>query len=137
MKCRWSVLFLFTCLRALPQTQTCPVNINFANGDLSHCFAYTGNNAGGNGPTAIKQTYDSNETAPSGTQGARIISEYNLSSVPGIKIITAASNDPFGGFPTIPTINGYSYNYSIMLGSTAFTRGGGGGGFGVGGGGGG
>ncbi len=53
MKCWWSVFFLFVCLRSVSQTQTCPVNINFANTDLTHWFAYTGNNANGNGPEAI------------------------------------------------------------------------------------
>jgi hypothetical protein len=123
MKCRLSVLFLFICIRSLSQSQTCPVNINFATGDLTHWFAYTGNNISGNGSSAIKQTYDSNSAAPAGTRGARNITEYDLSSVQGIRVITAKSNDPFGGFTTIPTINGYSYNYSILLGSTAITHG--------------
>ena len=123
MKCRLSVLLLFICVRSFPQTQTCPVNINFATGDLTHWFAYTGNNRFGNGTGAIMQTYDSNNSAPAGTRGAGTIPEYNLASVQGIRVITSRSTDPFGRFSTIPTINGYSYNYSILLGSTAITRG--------------
>jgi hypothetical protein len=124
MKCRLSVFFLFVCLRSFSQLQTCPVNINFATGDLSHWFAYTGNNGNGNGPGAIMQIYDSNRSAPSGTTGAKSIQEFDLSSVKGIQIITVRSNDQFGNFPTIPTINGYSYNYSILLGSTSIRSGG-------------
>ncbi|MDP4130477.1 MAG: gliding motility-associated C-terminal domain-containing protein [Bacteroidota bacterium] len=123
MKCRLSVLLLFICCRSFSQTQACPVNIDFASGDLTHWYAYTGNNGAGNGPTAIIQKYDSNNSAPSGTRGAKTLPEFNLGSVPGIQVITTRSNDPFGGFPTIPTINGYSYNYSILLGSTSITRG--------------
>jgi hypothetical protein len=122
MKCRLSVLFLFICLRSFSQSQTCPVNINFATGDLSHWYAYTGNNGNGNGPGAIMQIYDSNLNAPQGTRGARTIHEFDLGTVQGIQVITSRSNDPFGGFSTIPTINGYSYNYSIRLGSTAITN---------------
>src|SRR5450755_1503566 len=130
MKCRLSGLFLFICLRSFPQAQTCPVNINFATGDLSHWYAYTGNNRNGNGSSAILEKYDSIFSAPSGTRGAITIQEYGLPTVNGIRIITFKSTDPFGGFPTIPTINGYSYNYYILLGSTSITRGNGGNGSG-------
>ena len=124
MKCRLGILLLLViCQRSFSQTQTCPVNINFASGDLTHWYAYTGNNQGGNGPDAIKQKYDSNANYPVGTRNAKALSEYNLSSVQGMKVITSATNDPFGGFLTIPTINGYSYNYSIQIGSTAISRG--------------
>src|SRR5450432_33335 len=123
MKCRFSVYFLLICLQSISQTQTCPVNINFATGDLTHWYAYTGNNQRGNGPSAIMQRYDSNTSAPGGTIGAKSITEFNLSSIRGIKVITTSTNDPFGYFPTIPVINGFSYDYSIMLGSTAITRG--------------
>jgi hypothetical protein len=122
MNCRLSILLLFIGFRSFCQTQTCPVNINYASGDLTHWFAFTGNNKGGNGRYAIIQKYDSNRNVPTGTRGAKSISEYNLSAVQGIQVITSKTNDPFGGFPTIPTINGYSYNYSILLGSTAITR---------------
>jgi hypothetical protein len=125
MKCRLSVLFVFIWFHSFPQTQTCPVNINFASGDLTHWFAYTGNNSDGNGSSAVKQKYDSGSTAPNGTIGAFFLTEYQLPSKAGIQVITSRTNDPFGGFPTIPTINGYNYQYSILLGSTAITRGGG------------
>jgi hypothetical protein len=99
------------------------VNINFASGDLTHWYAYTGNNRDGNGPGAIKQKYDSINNAPSGTRGAKTLPEFNLNSVRGVQVITTQGTDPFGGFPTIPTINGYAYHYSILLGSTAVSRG--------------
>jgi hypothetical protein len=121
MKCRLSVLFVLIWVQSFSQIQTCPVNINFAAGNLTHWYAYTGNNADGNGPSAIKERYDSSNNAPSGTIGASLISEYQLPSRNGIRVITDRTNDPFGGFPTIPTINGYNYAYSILLGSTAIT----------------
>src|SRR5579863_1648720 len=133
MKYRMTVLILLICFRSFSQTQTCPININFATGDLSHWYAYTGNNANGNGQSAIKETYDSTKTAPIGTQGASLIPEYLLPSRTGIQIITTKSNDVFGGFPTIPTLNGYNYGYSILLGSTAISRNGGPNGTGAGG----
>jgi hypothetical protein len=124
MMCRWVVFFLFICFRSFSQSQTCPVNINFASGDLTHWYAYTGNNERGNGQTAIMQRYDSTSLAPSGTIGAKTEPEYNLGGVRGIQVLTARGGiDMFGGFQTIPTINGYSYNYSILLGSTSITRG--------------
>jgi PKD-like domain/CHU_C Type IX secretion signal domain len=123
MKCRLSVLFLFIWFRSFSQMQTCPVNINFASGDLTHWYAYTGNNSDGNGEGAIKERYDSSVSAPTGTRGAFFLTEYGLPSKAGIQVISSRTNDPFGGFPTIPTINGYNYNYSILLGSTAITRG--------------
>ena len=125
MKCGLGVLLLLLSLQAFPQMQTCPVNINFASGDLTHWYAYTGNNKDGNGPGAIKQLYDSNSNAPYGTRGAITIQEYNLPAVNGMQVITESSTDLFGYFPTIPTINGYNYMYSIKLGSTAVTRNGG------------
>jgi gliding motility-associated-like protein len=36
----------------------------------------------------------------------------------GIKVITTSTNDLYGGFQTIPVINGYSYGYSVQIGST-------------------
>jgi PKD domain-containing protein/CHU domain-containing protein len=108
--------------RAFSQDQSCPVNINFLQGNLTHWEAYIGNNKNGNGPGAIKTVYDSTRPAPTGTIGVNIISEYNLPAVPGIQVITSPKYDFFGGFPTIPTINGYQYNYSILLGSTSITR---------------
>lgn len=123
MQCRWSVLFLFVCLRTFSQSQTCPANINFASTDLTHWYAYTGNNGNGNGPTAIMMRYDSNASYPTGTRGTHNIQEYNLNAVRGIEVLTTKTIDEFGGFSTIPTINGYNYGYSIKLGSTSITRG--------------
>lgn len=88
------------------QTQTCPTNINFNTGDLSNWAAETGLV---NGP---KTNY------PAPNTGVSTINEYAISKT-GIKVITSAGTDTYGGFTTIPTINGYSYNYSIQLGSTA------------------
>jgi PKD-like domain/CHU_C Type IX secretion signal domain len=124
MKCRRTLTFLFFCYHAFSQTQTCPLNINFATGDLTHWYAYTGNNRLGNGPSAIMQRYDSNNNAPQGTRGAQTIQEYGIGTI-GILVNTTNNSDPFGGFPTIPTINGYRYGYSIKLGSTSITHGGG------------
>lgn len=107
---------------AFSQSQSCPININFSQGSLTHWAAYTGNNKSGNGPTAIIVRYDSTKPAPTGTENVNTIYEYNLPSVPGIKVITSPGFDFFGGFPTIPTINGYQYNYSILLGSTSISR---------------
>ena len=121
MKIRLVVILLFIVSAAFSQVQTCPININFSTGDLSHWYAYTGSNANGNGPSAILKTYDSTVAAPTGTLGTTSISEYNLSSVPGIQTLVTASIDPFGGYATVPTINGYQYNYSIKLGSTSVT----------------
>jgi gliding motility-associated-like protein len=86
------------------QSQACPANINFANGDLSFWSARTGLVSG------AAQSY------PGPNSGVSIIKEYSLNTN-GIKVITTSSGDLYGGFPTIPTINGYSYNYSVQLGS--------------------
>ncbi len=115
-KCGICILLVLSCLRSICQSQTCPVNINFNTGDLTHWYAYTGNNLNGNGTSAIHAKYDSAKPAPSGTIGVRSIGEYQLGSVLGIEVKTTNGTDPFGGFPTIPTINGYSYAYSIKLG---------------------
>ncbi|HEX6432234.1 MAG TPA: gliding motility-associated C-terminal domain-containing protein [Niastella sp.] len=91
------------------QFQTCPTNINFGTGDLSFWSATTGLMGG------ATQTYSPPNT------GLTTIPEYSISNT-GVQVITTSGSDPFGGFPTIPTINGYAYNYSIMLGSTATSR---------------
>jgi gliding motility-associated-like protein len=104
------------------QSQSCPININFSDGTLTHWDAYTGNNKAGNGPSAIMQIYDSSQSAPGGTIGAIAFPEYELPQVSGIRIITSQGIDPFGSFQTIPTINGYAYQYSILLGSTSVTN---------------
>ena len=128
LKTGWGCCFLFIFHSSFSQTQSCPININFSSGTLTHWFAYTGNNGitasnpDGNGPLAIKMTYDSNQTAPTGTIGAVTIPEYNLPSVNGIRVNTVNYSDPFGGFPSIPVINGYQYDYSILLGSTSITH---------------
>jgi gliding motility-associated-like protein len=116
------VLATVPALSASAQSQSCPININFSAGALNHWEAYTGNNQGGNGASAIKLTYDSSLQAPHGTIGATDFPEYNLPGVSGIQVITSQSIDPFGSFQTIPTINGYAYHYSILLGSTSVTN---------------
>lgn len=117
-------IWLLNASRTFSQSQVCPANINFSFGSLTHWYAYTGNNQSGNGPSAIKQRFDSTQAAPTGTIGAVTIPEYQLPSTNAIQVITTPGTDPYGGFPTIPTINGYAYNYSLLLGSTA-VRGGG------------
>jgi gliding motility-associated-like protein len=109
-------------LSSVEQAQSCPVNINFSDGTLTHWQAYTGNNQNGNGPTAIIVVYDSSQFTPSGTIGATNLPEYDLPSRTGISVITSQGTDAFGGFQTIPTINGYAYNWSILLGSTAVAQ---------------
>jgi len=112
---------LFVSPKIFSQAQSCPVNINFALDNLTHWEAYTGNNANGN-EDQTRLYYDSTKTAPGGTINVKAIAEFNLPSVTGIQVITAQGNDIFGGFQKIPTINGYSYNYSILLGSTSITH---------------
>jgi gliding motility-associated-like protein len=114
-----AVLATLPSLSAAAQSQSCPLNINFASGTLTHWEAYTGNNKLGNGPSSIIVVYDSSQSAPAGTIGATTFPEYNLPGVNGIQVITGQGSDPFGKFPTIPTINGYTYPYSILLGSTS------------------
>src|ERR1700722_15599349 len=107
MKLFLGVLCTLVFQRTYSQSQSCPININFSQGTLTHWEAYTGNNKNGNGPSAIKMTYDSLTTAPSGTEGVSAIDEYLLTSIKGIQVLASPNLDPFGGFPTIPTINGY------------------------------
>jgi gliding motility-associated-like protein len=106
---------LFFFIPALSQIQSCPANINFATGDLSFWSAKTGlvNGAGQNYP------------APN--NGVSVIPEYSI-PLTGINVITTPYNDLYGGFSTIPVINGVSYGYSVLIGSTAtsFNLGGGG-----------
>jgi hypothetical protein len=115
------IICLLIARYGLAQTQSCPLNNNFALGNLTHWEAYTGNNAGGN-PTHDTLTYDSSSSGSLGTLGVSTIYEYRLPSVPGIQVISSSSTDPFGNFATIPTINGYKYTNSILLGSTSITR---------------
>ena len=105
---------------ASAQLQTCPTNINFADGTLTHWFAYTGTFIQNtNRAPSIKQAYDTISTLPSGTIGAVTIPEYGGSSMIGIEVLTSPTIDPFGGFTTLPNINGYQYNYAIKIGSTS------------------
>lgn len=113
------VLATIPALSSVEQSQSCPVNINFSGGSLVHWEAYTGNNQTGNGDSAIKIVYDSTQPAPYGTIGATALPEYELPTVSGITVITSQGSDVFGGFQTIPTINGYAYRYSVLLGSTS------------------
>jgi hypothetical protein len=114
-------LLLFISPKVFSQAQSCPVNINFSADNLTHWEAYTGNNINGNNEQT-RQYYDSTKTAPAGTINVNAISEFNLPSVTGIQVITAQGNDFFGGYQKIPTINGYAYDYSILLGSTSITH---------------
>src|SRR5689334_16276684 len=82
---------------AAGQAQSCPVNINFSDGTVSHWRAYTGNNKDGNGPGAIRLTYDYSHSST----GPSALPEYNLPNVDGVTVITRQSTDPFGDFPTI------------------------------------
>jgi len=112
------VLAAITALSAAGQAQSCPVNINFSEGTIRLWTAYTGNNKDGNGPGAIKLTYDYSNSS----SGPSAIPEYLLPSVDGISVITSQGTDAFGSFPTIPTINGYAYHYAILLGSTSVAQ---------------
>jgi len=120
-------LFVLPFSQASGQDQACPVNSNFSQGTLTNWSAYTGNNRLGNGEISIKERYPETANAPGGTIGAVAIPEYQLPSVSGIKIITTSYSDLFGGFATIPRINGYQYAASVLLGSTSISRGGSGG----------
>ena len=121
MKYFLPVVWLFVVQASFAQTQSCPLNNSFSFGNLTHWEAVTGNNINGN-PAVDTLAYDSLTTSPSGTLGTRIIYEYNLPSVAGIQILSTSSTDAYGKFATIPTINGYKYTNSILLGSTAITR---------------
>jgi gliding motility-associated-like protein len=109
------VLSTIPALPSAEQSQSCPINIDFSNGSLTQWEVYTGNNKDGNGPGAIMTTYNPGN-------GQTSFPEYNLPSVSGVRVIAYQDNDPFGGFPMIPTINGYAYHYSVLLGSTSIAR---------------
>jgi hypothetical protein len=115
-------LSLFSFSRVSGQAQSCPVNSNFSQGNLTNWSAYTGNNKLGNGQLSIKETYSETAPFPGGTVGVVSIPEYQLPSVSGIKIISTSYADAFGSFQTIPKINGYQYAASVMLGSTSISR---------------
>lgn len=99
-------IMLWALLPATAQLQSCPTNINYATGDLSNWSATTGLVGG------------STKSYPSPNVGTSIIPEYTITST-AINVITTSGTDLYGGFATIPVINGYAYNYSIRLGSTA------------------
>jgi len=104
----WLVSFatFFTFSPAYSQLQSCPVNINFSAGDLSSWSAKTGLLGG------ASQNY------PAPNNGVSVIPEFSIAPI-GIRVITASNTDTYGGFQTIPVINGYSYGYSVQIGSTA------------------
>jgi gliding motility-associated-like protein len=91
---------------ALGQDQTCPLNINFSSGDISNWSAKTGLVGG------------SVTSYPAPNAGRSSIPEYSITTT-GIKVNTTGGTDKYGSFPIIPTINGYSYGYSIKIGSDA------------------
>ncbi|MBL7732521.1 MAG: gliding motility-associated C-terminal domain-containing protein [Chitinophagaceae bacterium] len=100
-----SMLLLLAKL-SVAQLQTCPPNISFSNGDLSFWGVRTGLVNG------------SNIILPPPNNGLTIVPEYTIGNT-GIEVMTAPTNDLYGSFPTVPTINGYNYGYSIKLGSTS------------------
>ena len=124
MKHFFPVLWLLVAQGAFSQSQVCPLNSNWSLGSLTHWQAYTGNNAAGNGiiTSSNRQFYDSTVGAPTGTIGNSGIYEFQLPTVLGIQILNGSTIDPFGGFATIPKINGYQYTNSILLGSTSITH---------------
>jgi hypothetical protein len=125
MKHFFPVVWLLVAQSAFSQSQVCPLNSNWSLGNLTHWEGYTGNNAGGNGirNSSNTQYYDSSTAAPTGTIGNSGIYEFQLPTVLGIQILTTSTIDLYGGFATIPKINGYQYTNSILLGSTSITRG--------------
>jgi len=104
----WVLIFaeFFIVSAVYSQLQSCPTNINFSDGDLSFWSAKTGLLGG------------PSRDYPAPNNGVSVISEYSIPPI-GIKVITNSSADLYGGFATIPVINGYSYGYSVQLGSTA------------------
>jgi hypothetical protein len=99
----FSTVFIFSPVYS--QLQSCPVNINFSAGDLSSWSAKTGLLGG------------ASKNYPAPNNGVKVIPEFSIPPV-GIKVITTSTNDLYGGFQTIPVINGYSYGYSVQIGST-------------------
>src|SRR5450432_1773581 len=95
---------VFTFSPVFSQNQTCPININFATGDLSLWSAKTGLVGG------------VNQNFPAPNNGVSVIPEYTITPT-GIEVITVPTTDLYGGFTTIPVINGYSYNYAVKIGS--------------------
>ena len=132
MKSLLGILFIFWGVPALAQLQACPANINFAQQALTNWTAQTGLFIPGSAHEPEQNdftNYPNTQAAPTGTIGASSISEYQLPSMNGINVISNSYSDYFGGFPTVPTINGYAYYYSVLLGSTAISKGGSTGGY--------
>src|SRR5580700_11031339 len=121
MKKIYPVFLLLVTQSAFSQSQVCPLNSNWSFDNLTHWFAYTGNNAGGDTSSDRYQKYDSTKVAPNGTINVQSIQEYQLPSVTGIQVVSSSTSDPYGGFATIPMINGYQYTNSLKLGSTSIT----------------
>jgi gliding motility-associated-like protein len=101
-----TVLMAILMLPGFSQNQACPANINFAAGDISSWAAKTGLVSG------------SNQNYPAPNAGVTAIPEFTIGST-GIQVLTSNSNDLYGNFPVIPTINGYAYGYSVKIGSPA------------------
>jgi gliding motility-associated-like protein len=118
MKNLLSFIFMIGCSQIWGQSQTCPININYSEGTFTHWFGFTGIFQN----KTLRQhldihNYDSTSSLPTGTLNAISIPEFG--TIPsGIEVLTVNSIDPFGQFETIPTINGYAYNYSMKIGST-------------------
>ena len=104
----WLISFItfFISSPLYSQLQSCPVNINFSDGNLSSWSAKTGLLGG------------ASRSYPAPNNGVSSIPEFSIPPV-GIKAITTSTTDLYGGFQTIPVINGYSYGYSVQIGSTA------------------
>jgi PKD-like domain/CHU_C Type IX secretion signal domain len=122
MKKIYPVILLLVAQSAFSQSQVCPLNSNWSLGNLSYWFAYTGNNSNGNTPKDRYQTYNDTSGAPNGTMNVQSITEYQLPSVLGIQVLSSSVQDPYGGFATIPKINGYQYTNCLKLGSTSITH---------------
>ncbi|MDE3235144.1 MAG: gliding motility-associated C-terminal domain-containing protein [Bacteroidota bacterium] len=125
MKVLKKILFLFLVVliqyKVNAQVQACPENINFSTQSLTHWAAFNGRYEGSILQKTI-QKFDSSQNAPTGTIGLTSINEYGFGN-PGIQVLNSAATDAFGGFQTIPTINGYKYTNSILLGSTTVSPG--------------
>ncbi|MFI5152257.1 MAG: gliding motility-associated C-terminal domain-containing protein [Chitinophagales bacterium] len=117
-------IFIFLNWSMVFSQQVCPANIDFSLKSLTHWDAYTGNRGNDSNIAAVKRYYDSANPAPGGTINLSAISEYLLPTRLGIQVLSRQGVDPFGGFQIIPNVNGYQYNYSLLLGSTATTQGG-------------
>jgi gliding motility-associated-like protein len=96
---------LLQSIPAFSQIQVCPANINFATGDLSFWSARTG---------LVNNVNQINYPAPNA--GVTNIPEFTINTT-GIQVLTSNTTDLYGGFPVVPTINGYSYGYSVKIGS--------------------